>query len=139
MKIENELRIGNYIQYMKDGYIKYDTVKSIYYDDELKIYRIELNNRDFNLYHLTVNGINPIQLNIEILKKCGFKTQEEGLMTRYVADCSIKVEIGHDNIYTYLAYNYGCGGRWIFTKAKFLHQLQNLYYSISGEELNITI
>ena len=141
MKTENELRIGNYVQYTKNGYIKYDTVKSIYYDDELKIYRIELNNGDFNLYNLTVKGINPIPLTRELLLKCGFSNDDDDNKNLFLCLSGESEFIEYDGREKrfYVLFADGGDGGAVKTKVKYLHQLQNLYYSISNKELKINI
>lgn len=73
---------------------------------------------------------NPILLTPEILEKAGF----------------IKGDIDFDYICEYFqlyednnGWRVGFDGNVINTSLKYLHQLQNLYHAVSGEELNISL
>lgn len=78
------------------------------------------------------NDFNPIPLTPEILEKCGF----EKVYQSYVLD-------------KFFLYNGpDVAGDWWFkmseavgftVKIKYLHQLQNLYYALTGEELKINM
>ena len=135
---EKELRIGNYIQYSKNGSIKYDTVKSIYYDDDLGTYSIELANRDFNLFHLTVNGMSPIKITEELLSKCGFSQiygsdpQEPNAMLLYYNSTGDFTIMSTENDRNTFHYETGI-------TVTSVHQLQNLHFSLTGKELDVLL
>lgn len=114
-----ELRIGNYID-------------SIYFDNIThKVVEI----RDCVVYTEKYKGISfpsikPIPLTEEWLIKFGFKKVEDG-------------GFKHPNIHFIL---YGCEGEYSFCtvegydindRIKFVNQLQNLCYALTGEELKI--
>lgn len=126
----DELMLGNYIQYRKDGCMTYDTVKSIYYDDELQLYRIELNSRSFNLFHITINGVSPIPLTDEILLKCGF-IKTDCFYYTYRCPFTLWYDNFNDGSYNALSETNN-----IARNIKHLHQLQNLFFALTGNELN---
>lgn len=112
----NELRMGN-IAYIGD---------KIYVLNSYDIYEIDENNSD----------IDPIPLTEEILLKCGFRAQPSGVFfTLKISHTSTLhwskntgIEIECKN-YTVI----GC-------KKDFnLHQLQNLYFALTGQELNVEL
>lgn len=74
------------------------------------------------------NDCYPIQLTPEILDKCGFETPDEYRETvkykdRVIIDLHMGKYLLRDNHYIEL---------------KSLHQLQNLYFALTGAELNYT-
>lgn len=89
--------------------------------------------------------VEPIPLTPEIFEKCGF---EKGIFWdggngTYSIDVSVEHEecvlsIMENGEYFlhYNCYHDGSGGR---AKIKYLHQLQNLYYSLTGEELEVDL
>jgi hypothetical protein len=88
----------------------------------------------------------PIPLTEDILLKCGFSkwnskhtfklkvgedaTQKSMYLTLY------GWEDENDNYYTF---NWWINSIYQFKDLKFLHQLQNLYFALTGEELNINL
>lgn len=77
---------------------------------------------------------NPIHLTPEILVKCGFEKDE---WNWFMLENETMFSIGfgnelfisiNDDEYVQSYYDY-----------KYLHQLQNLYFSLTGEELNIQL
>lgn len=110
MKAE-ELRIGNYI--LLDGgkhKIRRDTLINILRG---------------------VSNLKPIPLTEEILLKCGFKHKGNGFYE--ILGCFIELcNVGDEFYYC------GFKGKSI-GNIKHLHQLQNLYYCLTGEELNIKL
>jgi len=123
----NELRVGNYVNY-----------KPI--DD---ICDLSLQNRSvFNMIdvddiHLISTGtmndrFEPIQLTEHWLIKFGFSTTQWDNFNSY------RLMVG-DNDYTIVIYSDGnCEvGDIVTLKIKSVHQLQNLYFALTGEELEI--
>jgi hypothetical protein len=132
----NELRIGNWVEYL-GKYVQCD-INTIYaiskIVDESKIY-------------------NPIPLTPEILEKCGFVwwKQEETGRSYLIADLK--------NASLELAFNKGRNDMMsLFQRTapidsdiyplkrvihfgsnhpNFIHELQNLYFALTGEELNV--
>jgi len=82
--------------------------------------------------------LQPIPLTPEILEKCGFKTID-GLFFRLVfqyadSDYPCELAYGTDKEYVQVVRNFTSAADAPF---KFLHQLQNLYFALTGEELKI--
>ena len=107
-----ELRIGNYVNHVHKGNFK--ILKS-------------------HFASILINFIHPIPLTEDILLKCGFVVvanyHPEG-KTYQFDDFTIMEH------YKYLSYRgEGLGNKYV----QYLHQLQNIYYSIIGEELNIEL
>jgi len=119
----NEIRVGNWLndprQYdpkffpkTDNGYFK-ATARDIQYADEFE----------------------PIKLTEEILLKCGF--YKTGITELYLLTDTINIswfeedptviEINSENIYSYIV------------NCEFLHQLQNLYFALKSQELEINL
>jgi hypothetical protein len=112
---ENELRIGNWIKYAGQ--------------------EIELTRQKFKLSVFTL-GLDelhePIRITEEWLVKFGFEKYEKGFVK----------DFGYSALYAYLPTNY-CSlivGREeviINYNLKHVHQLQNLYFALTGTELQL--
>jgi len=78
----------------------------------------------------------PIPLTEEWLERFGFeKTYSELSYCEYDLG-KIGVEINSDKLT--VSYNYGSDVEWVnFNHIKHVHQLQNLYHALTGEELTI--
>jgi len=90
-----------------------------------------LNTDEFGIGVVDWNNIQPISLTPEILEKCGFAFKPTGEEV-YEQIWSIDgFEIWeHDSGF---CHDFHYGG-----DVKHLHQLQNLYFALCGEELNYT-
>jgi len=126
-----ELRLGNYIKLEK------------YLNDGDRVFKVEIfgvNNR------ISTSCINkdgeerfvfmklpyePIQLTEEILLKCGF----EKIRTDYFIE-GIRFYVSKpDNFDDFVLVDKDS----VLTIVKHLHQLQNLYFSLTGEELKVNL
>lgn len=96
-------------------------------------------NKQYKVCQLSANSIsvypckfiNPISLTVEILIRCGFEISDMEDMGMHTF-----IKIDHD---LYLSLH--DGEIWIGeynTHIKYLHQLQNLYYALTGKELILT-
>ena len=131
-----ELRIGNY--YLQDclgGDISHITAEDILelYDDPLEDY------------------FKPIQLTEDWLLKFGFDRRTEASDKWYVdyrvayslfgaIQCGDEFILPWDDIYYIFCIattNDGMESYETLTKIKYVHQLQNLYFALTGEELTI--
>lgn len=125
----NELRIGNWVMY--DGrYFQIDSVGS-----ELPF----LKTIEFGVGVVTYDNIQPIRLTEETLLKCGLKKQGDGF---YKIKTKVRGTFLEINIKTKVVVlcTYGDFSDVIHIKyTKYLHTLQNLVHSLSGEELNIQL
>ena len=114
----NELRIGNYVQF--PGIKK-----------PSKVFIIDTTETS------TMTKAQPIPLTEDILLKCGF-------------DAEPKVAYSSGEKVDYNVYKCGCltynslQNQWwighvVTTSIKYLHQLQNLYFALTNQELTITL
>ena len=135
MKV-NELRIGNTVMCQCRGEYKPHTIKSIWYNDEEKLYYVELDNG----FQCNVGGISPIPLTKGFWEKNGFTLMEDlDDYGNYFTSEDMRI-----NVYE------SCGG-WLvhiddshfmtaFGKClKYIHELQNAYYISTGEELEVRL
>lgn len=136
----NDLKIGNYVNIEGDVVkVKEIYEKSIHYTyGEYESYATE----DF---------IHPVELTEEILVKIGFKKERQLISYLFYLD----YEIDKDNIILvkYIIYpkapsllkiiasqggNYECF-EFIKRGIKYLHELQNAYYCLTGQELKVEL
>lgn len=109
----NELRIGNWVyQNQRNDFVRIDGGD---------IWNIQSN-------IITEKDIKPIPLTPEILEKAGFK---ESLISK-------------DYIYKgfmmlHKTEGYMCSPFDFMKKVTYVHELQNLYFALTGEELNIEL
>lgn len=113
----NELRIGNLVTITRS----FNTSKK-----QIKV-------KEINLHYLNqiskwnTNGyINPIQLTDEWLLKFGFVEEFENKFYKN----SIAIEIFENECIVYLS-------DFVDLAIRYVHQLQNLYFALTGEELAI--
>lgn len=127
----NELRVGN-ILLDKDG--KPAQVEAICRVPSSASYLIEFaglgNTSGF------VEELKPIELSPEMLLRCGFEKNGKNYFSH------------NDKFYHIQEDAYDCNGNFgyclndeksIFLELKSLHQLQNLYFCLTGEELEINL
>jgi hypothetical protein len=142
-----DLRIGNWV-----------SIKNNYRDS---FQNIQILNGD-HLSHIlnehpehVINYTEPIPLTKEILEKCGFEKDNEqkfnGIIESYSLDIDVKGSNkntihfnlpGNTRIKNKELYNFGnytVNDHWGSNNFKYLHQLQNLYYALTGEELNVNL
>lgn len=116
-KIANELRIGNWVQ-VNSPIMQ---VKEIT-DHTIGLY---MPGSEADPFLYDIDEVFPIPLSPEILEKCGFK-KHNNYYTK-------------DEFYIFEAFNSGKCFSYstdqYYVELTSLHQLQNLYYSLTGEEL----
>jgi len=135
----NELRIGNWYKPCSSDYaiiteILSDRVYAKYTD---------------SIFNTTYEYISPIPLTPEILDKCGFKkwgrddmprtlSYELGEMTIFPSNTFCDFD-GYGFIHYKLSKFENNKDESARFKFQYLHQLQNLYFALTGEELPITL
>lgn len=133
----NELRIGNWVgltgtdKWYKFGVNMFSIIAQKGEHESISYYAIDAE----------TNILSPIPLIPEILEKCGFRDKTNGWYHidwfALEEDCrlAINVKSGRCSIFEYDE------SGMAFTKhpIKYLHQLQNLYFSLTGEELEVNI
>lgn len=133
----NELRLGNYLLYFEDN--KWKIGKLVGISDCALIF----DNEDT----VTPKVCGSIKLDGSLLKKCGFVKESEYIYTHY-SDEKIIFDKPNDwnKIKDYPIGVRGANGSFLFgfipheetiIRCLNLHQLQNMFYSITGKELEV--
>ena len=129
----NELKIKNWVLENKNGNDCYAQVKGItLVDAENTNCIIETK------YQTTpIEYISPIPLTEEILLKCGFKVTYRSEYTLRLTHIKYtRLGVGWNLVNKHLSVRYGAEH---FTHIKHLHSLQNIYWCLCGEELEINL
>lgn len=123
-----ELRIGNYLKYNSE--IK--QVSSIHNDNTI---RFKDGSSSIGCFIIKNENIKPIPLTEEILLKCGFEfINNTFYRSRNSELCLYNTASKNKMIPDYYGKRLVTGYDF-----KYLHQLQNLYYALTGEELTINL
>lgn len=117
-----ELRIGNYIE------------KSLKSGNGRKLYN-RLTITDFNHIYENDGSFNyePIPLTEEIFLKCGFKKDTKGVLVLNKNIYSLILWGGEVSIYLKIDESV------LSIEIHYLHQLQNLYFALTGKELEVNL
>ena len=117
LKIENHIGQGEFMKKKK----KVVRVKSTADKERTSLIRYE--------------DILPIPLSEEVLLNCGFEKTYYGY--KYIGGNILEFVLKNNEIYL----GYFDDDDWcrIGKSIKYLHQLQNLYYTLTGEELEVSI
>lgn len=131
--IKTEFRIGNLVEYPgwnNDGSKAYFQIRDIFFDDN----KIALTNGIIQLPGTKLDYIKPVELDIEFFVKHKIsKATNNGF---YISVPKIKAEIHFEKTgLNYVCVVYCSTGVLIPNDIKYAHQLQNLFFSIVGEEL----
>lgn len=140
-----ELRIGNILSY-KGNYV-HVTLISIDADDEYEdtigFCQMGTNSGEkIDWNRVLAGGLDRIPLTPEILEKCGFKR----MLFKHEMGGRLEPMLQH-NEYDYLYYAPErrrdkvnlLGGRLNITALVYLHELQNLFYCLTGQELEVRL
>lgn len=112
---KNELRIGSWVETMSTSN-PYLQIKYGEHIDYCAVYD------------------NPILLTPEVLEKCGFQPFQDGFITiNGVGEYNYRMLITKQNRWQWTCNKSYC------VKFDYLHELQNLYFALTGEELNIKL
>lgn len=135
-----ELRLCNYVSFtdpsgktcnMLVGGVTPDEILLWLPSDVSPVDKVEVSNG------ITIRGwqdgpeINPIPLTKELVLKCGFEEEFGGII--------------YYNRNRGIEFNFSSGwcmasiGEYEITSVKYLHQLQNLYFALTGEDLEINL
>lgn len=132
----NELRIGNYLTYknpfMKD--FELAVVDSILSDGLMEGINYDFESEEY----IKLYEINPIPLTEEWLIKFGFKKLMDGVIMRGYIDKFLLIDCerflnGEYEVYLKTIESGFSKG----TGYKYVHQLQNMYFALTGEELTL--
>lgn len=121
-----ELRIGNYINYGTQ--VTGITEKTIYVSPVGK----------YKITSYRNNQIKPIPLTEQWLKDFGF--EEKALRVFYIDINGLKlgIKLTSDNDGILMIQNFGRFDLGLNKEIKYVHQLQNLYFALTGKELTKT-
>ena len=126
-----ELRIGNFIQYNSpDHSICFDLVVGINYSDDFHVHMVELHGRT----PININGISPIPITPEWLERLGF---EWDIYYQGYCDGNYIVNIRENGTISFAYGKRRHDEMQFLPYIKYVHQLQNLYHAITGNELKI--
>jgi hypothetical protein len=119
MKITaSEFRIGNLVYFFKETPVMIIAISS----EELYL------TQGCGFINPKIDECEPIPLTEEWLLKLGFQKEKE----HYTWYFKGKVII---NVFNYIAYKLNANGYTRYESFKYVHQLQNLYFALTGEEL----
>lgn len=133
----NELRIGNLIFCKTTKSLA--TVASPHPGQVIANFKYENVTADF--VHCDLTELEPIAITPEWLERCGFvkkenKTQIDGIeMTFHINESTYFSSCGGIDGGLYILCL--CRGNYFANNLQHLHQLQNLYFALTGEELTI--
>ena len=122
-----ELRIGNYI---------YDVHNRVSNIVTIGNGTIRLSSKNYHYDSFNTSDISPIPLTEDILLKCGAYVSTGTTGPLYTFDNIPALEIFYSE--TDQCYSCTYGDR-LLAEINNLHQLQNLIYCITGEELNVEL
>lgn len=129
MKV-NELRVDNYVHYFNQDML-----------DSSGIVQVSL--LDIDDYQF----FEPLPLTEELLLKCGFQSLlDDPECTGIKTKSGQYVIINNDNVVLEIMFGFLKDGSVLvhlndcdFENCKYLHQLQNLYFALTGEELDVKL
>lgn len=122
----NELRIGNYVNIEGDVVkVKEIYEKSIYYA-----------NGEYESY-ATEDFIQPIELTEEVLVKIGFEKFVKSFRME-LSGCRLDYFI-NKTLYIYKKHTNCCLIKDLEIKCEYVHQLQNAYFLLTGQELEVKL
>lgn len=130
----NELRIGNYVQYNPDAVDKGTEIIPLQItaiDEEAGFI---LNDGFSNVY--AENEVEPIPLSSELLEQCGFYNQKYEEWSAF-AFKDTPICTHYDGVEW--IFKYGYDSDLSFAACEYLHQVQNLIFVLTGEELSIDL
>ena len=130
----NELRIGNYVYYKKDR--NYYDIRALCRD---RVHPINIVEHDGNIRYAidcTLEDLQPIPLTPEILESCGAKKEDDYL----ILDMQI-IQLAYDLSEKKITFDLYADFHLepFEIECNYLHQLQNLYFALTGEELKINL
>ncbi|TYP89439.1 hypothetical protein BC792_12740 [Sphingobacterium allocomposti] len=122
-----ELRLGNYVN-LNDG-SEHDKIRQISGIEHKIVYTLIKGCR-FAQVHQSFDRIYPIPLTEEIIIKCGFERSEYNDYRHPILFGTLTLYEGVAELHISDMYSV-----WVNN----LHQLQNLYFALTGEELEVKI
>ena len=133
--LASELRIGNWFQQDASNN---NTISRFFTVDEIKRYGVRSTyiRQDTNQPHtslFSLDSIHPIPLTPEILEKCGF---EWSIYHQAWHKQGFVFDLSERSVGGFFMHKSRLNSEIICPEIQHLHQLQNLYFALTGEELN---
>ena len=125
-----ELRIGNLVE---DELLGKVTIESILKTGQVEVSAFKLISEQITkvFYMFNISELKPIPITEEILLKCGFKfINGYGYKRHNFQLICINVADSKEFIFRYFMLN---------VELQYLHQLQNLYFVLTGKELEVNL
>lgn len=133
-----ELRLGNIVQF-GNRFIVLDAITSGGVSEVGGVVSTGNALHPYDRKFIPLRDINPVLLTEDVLLKCGFErneVNEEIYFRKY--ECFELLKFNENGDFAFI-----CGdnlkGNYVNTRVDYLHQLQNLYFAIIGEELEVNI
>ena len=127
----NELRLGNYLKAINNTI---DTFQLFGMYNE----RYLLIGDEYNNYDTTIKDIKPIEITEQWLVNLGFARIFKDLKGCYI-DKSEKYMICKSDVNSFDIFIFGYEEDLYITTLTFIHQLQNLYFALTGVELDLSL
>lgn len=124
MMYSNEMRINNKVIHSESGYV-YD-ILSIHFEGDVILYDLDPYTKEGVHVDCGIDEIQPLELTEEILFKCGFVFNKD--WSRYIYKGFMIEKIGN----TLCESRYG-------KVLNGVHSLQNIYFDLTGQELEINL
>ena len=132
----NELRLGNALEYLVEDCVDNSSEWMLNIVDTADIVDAASNESIFNKYY------RPIPLTPEILEKCGFKKElfeMSGCEVWHVPNTLWRVARSYRDENEYKLWHERISPpTWNLKTLKYLHELQNIIFALTHEELNYT-
>lgn len=124
-----ELRIGNYILDDENKIVKVECIESKYFNDYDggNEFPIKFSDKDLNIKMCDIISCNGILLSEGILLKCGFESGTDDVNHWWFTKGDININ--------YSSWIGKFEWEWQDIEIQYLHQLQNLYFSLTLTEL----
>lgn len=135
--IENvrELRIGNIVSYYSS-----ERKESVpFYVEQIFVDEVEIENGEEG-FRIMVDRLYGIPLTDELLLKCGFKREHCGFSNDYIELSYGRFLCGIGKDYDDVLFvSLNCAEYPVSDEVRHLHQLQNIYYALTGKELEVEL
>lgn len=126
----SELRLGNWIELRPDHthrrYIEVSRINRGSVGNKTTRFETDNPRQPSEMKELFSQYLFPIPLTDEIIQRCGFEVRYNGIKTYY----NPLMELDHD----FNLMNYESNVR-----IRFVHQLQNIYFALTNQELEVNL
>jgi hypothetical protein len=124
-----ELRFGNFIKY-------YDEIVQVYGTKGLYVFvpvPVIGEDKEYTLEEVAFSALEPIPLTTELLEKCGFEAISSTSFRIVTSDLDFIVPL------SFTGNGYNTSIATTRNPLIYLHQIQNLYFALTGKELYVEL